>query len=192
MIALAEGNSREFEQALNKEMGETIKYFEHELATIRTGRASTSLVDKLKVDVYGQVMPLNQLATLSAPDPRLIVIQPWDKSTIMEIEKAIQTSDIGLTPINDGNVIRLQLPIMSSDRRDELTKQLGKKAEDSRVKIRNVRKEFQNLIRDAEKKKTLSEDFSKRLGDLLQKLTDQYISQINTLQSKKEAELKLV
>ena len=192
MVTLAEGNIRDFETTLGSEMDSVIKHFERELATIRTGRASTSLVEKLKVDVYGQQMPLNQVATLSAPDPRLIVIQPWDKSTMLEIEKAIQTSDIGLTPINDGNVIRLQLPFMSSDRRDELTKQLGKKSEESRIRIRNIRKEFQNLVRDAEKKKTLSEDFAKRLSAVLQKGTDRFIEQINKLQEKKENELKRV
>ena len=139
MIELLEGSTREFEVGLNQEMDAVVDHFERELATIRTGRASTSIVENIKVEVYGQQMPLSQMATLSAPDARLITIQPWDKSNIGEIEKAIQASEVGITPVNDGNVIRLQLPIMSSERREELVKQLGKKAEESRIRARNVR-----------------------------------------------------
>jgi ribosome recycling factor len=192
MIKLEEGNPNEFNSAIKTEMESVIKHFERELAAIRTGRASTSLVEDIKVEVYGQFMPMKEVATISAPDARLITIQPWDKSNISEIEKAIQTSDIGINPANDGNIIRLQLPMMSSDRREEMVKQLGKKTEENRIRVRNIRKEFHNLIRDSEKKHDVSEDFSKKLSDLLQKGTDSFIAQINEMQKRKEADLKLV
>lgn len=185
-----EGDSKSFELLLKAEMEKPLKHYERELASIRTGRAHTSLVEGIKVESYGQLMPLKDIATIAAPDARLITIQPWDKSTIPEIEKAISVSDLGLTPANDGNIIRLQLPMMSSARRDELVKVLGKKTEDCRVGIRNVRKDFHNEVRDAEKKRIVSEDFAKRLTDLLQKVTDQYIGKTDDLHTKKENELK--
>ena len=192
MIKLEEGNPNEFNSAIKTEMESVIKHFERELAAIRTGRASTSLVEDIKVEVYGQFMPMKEVATISAPDARLITIQPWDKSNISEIEKAIQTSDIGINPANDGNIIRLQLPMMSSDRREEMVKQLGKKTEENRIRVRNIRKEFHNLVRDSEKKRDVSEDFSKKLNEALQKVTDSFIAQINEMQKRKEADLKLV
>ncbi len=192
MLELAEGEKTQFESKTKEEMEKVIKHFEKDLSTIRTGRASTSLVESVKADVYGQPMVLRELATISAPDARLITIQPWDKTNIGPIEKAIRNSDIGIAPINDGTIIRLQLPMMSSDRREELVKHLGKKSEEARVGVRNVRRDFHNMIRDAEKNKTLSEDFSKQLSDLLQKTTDSFINQINVAQGKKETDLKLV
>jgi ribosome recycling factor len=187
-----EGEVKGFETAVKDEMNLSVKHFERELVTIRTGRASTSLVDHVKVECYGQMMSLKELATVSAPDARLITIQPWDKSLIVAIEKAIQNSDIGITPANDGTVIRLQLPQMSSERRDELVKILSKKTEESRVGVRNVRKEFHNQIREAERKSTVSEDFAHRLSDVLQKLTDSFIAKIDEMHSKKEQELRVV
>ncbi len=191
-IPLIEGNSKDFEVKLKEEMEKPIKHFEKELITIRTGRASTALVENLKVECYGQVMTLKELATLAAPEARLITIQPWDKTIIENIEKAILASDLGLTPVNDGNIIRLQLPQMSSSRRDELNKILGKKTEECRVGIRNIRKEFHNAIRDAEKKHNISEDFARRLTELLQKITDEYIAKAEALHDKKEKELHFV
>jgi ribosome recycling factor len=134
-------------------------------------------------------MPLNQVASLAAPDSRLLTIQPWDKSIMINIEKAISASDLGVSPTNDGNIIRIQLPQMTAARRDELTKVLGKKTEECRVSIRNVRKDFHNEVRDAEKKHIISEDFAKKLSDLLQKITDQYIAKTDQLSEKKTTEL---
>jgi ribosome recycling factor len=191
-VVFAEGNTKEFEEIVKNAMEKPIKHFEKELSAIRTGRASAALVEDVKVESYGQIMRLKELATLAAPDARLITIQPWDKSIIGEIEKAILASDIGITPINDGTLIRLQLPQMSASRRDELQKVLNKKTEECRIGIRNVRKEFHNQLRDAEKAKGISEDFAKRLNDLLQKITDNFIKQTEELSTKKANDIKFV
>ncbi|MBX9830602.1 ribosome recycling factor, partial [Candidatus Babeliales bacterium] len=167
-----------------------LKHFEKELTSIRTGRASTKLIEDLKVESYGQFMSLKDIATLAAPDSRLLTIQAWDSNNISAIEKALTASDLGVVPANDGSIIRIQLPQMSSARRDELVKVLGKKTEECRVGIRNVRKDFHNEIRDAEKKKIISEDFAKRLNTLLQKVTDDFIGKVDTTHDKKSAELK--
>jgi len=137
-------------------------------------------------------MKLRELATLTAPEARLITIQPWDKSVIGEIEKAILASDIGITPINDGTIIRLQLPQMSEARRDELGKILGKKTEECKIGVRNVRKEFHNNLRDTEKAKGISEDFAKRLNDILQKITDNFIKKVDEINDNKHKEIKFV
>lgn len=189
-----EGNIKSFEDILTRNMDKPIKHFEHELTAIRTGRASTAIVEDISVTVesYNQIMPLRELATLSTPDSRLITIQPWDKSVIGDIEKSILASNIGLTPQNDGTLIRLQLPQMSSDRREELIKVLHKKGEETRIGVRTVRKEFHNQIRDTERKHGISEDFAKRLNDVLQKITDKYIKCADDMQNKKESELKMV
>lgn len=189
-IAFREGETKEFEKMLALEMDKPIKHFDRELAAIRTGRASTKLIEDLKVESYGQYMPLREVATLAAPESRLLTIQPWDASNIPAIEKAILNSDLGVSPANDGSLIRIQLPQMSSARRDELVKLLGKKTEECRIGIRNVRKDFHNEVRDANKKKIISEDFAKKLSDLLQKVTDKFIAQTETLHDKKAAELK--
>lgn len=188
-IAFQEGDSKSFEKLLKDYMEKPIKHFEKELASIRTGRASVALLENIKVDVYGQMMSLKELATLSAPDARLLTIQPWDKSIIAEIEKAVSASDLGVSPVNDGTIIRLQLPQMSASRRDELLKLLGKKTEECRVAVRNVRKDFHNEVRDADKKRIISEDFAKRLMDLLQKTTDQYIAKTDQMHDKKATEI---
>ncbi len=188
-IAFQEGDSKAFENPLKEHMDKPIKHYEKELAAIRTGRASIALLENIKVDAYGQMMSLKELATLSAPDARLLMVQPWDKSVLSEIEKAIAVSDIGAAPINDGNVIRVQLPQMSASRRDELVKLLGKKTEECKVGVRNVRKEFHNALRDAEKKRTISEDFAKRLSDLLDKVTNTFIEKAEQMNDKKAAEI---
>ena len=189
-VIFVEGDSKGFEGAIREEMDAPIKHFDKELASIRTGRASALLLDPIKVECYGQIMPLREVGTVATPDARLITIQPWDKSNIAAIEKAIMESDLGVTPANDGSIIRLQFPMISSQRREELVKLLGKKTEECRVGVRNVRKEFHNQLRDAEKKKLISEDFAKRLSDLLQKITDQFIEKADSLSAKKEKELK--
>jgi ribosome recycling factor len=175
-VKLEENNPKPFKSAMEEEMTKSLKHFEGELIKIRTGRAHTSLIEDIKVAVYGETpSPLKQHAALAAPEPRLITIQPWDGRIIPDIEKAILTSDVGLTPVNDGKVIRLQLPEMSHARREELVKVLNKKLEECRVAMRNVRKEFNNLIRDAKKDKKISENFFNRLTDLLQEVTDKFI-----------------
>lgn len=189
-VSLVENDIKGFQQPMEAEMLKAIKHLEHELIKIRTGRAHTSLVEEVPVAAYGQApVPLKNLAVLAAPDARLITIQPWDNNIIGDIERAIKTSDIGVTPINDGDIIRLRLPEMSSTRREELIKILGKKIEESRVAIRNVRKDFNNLIRDAKKDKTISENFFNRLGDVLQKVTDTFIEKAEQLGEKKEKEI---
>lgn len=188
-ITFQEGDSKSFDNLLKEHMDKPLKHYEKELATIRTGRASVTVLENIKVDVYGQLMSLRELATLSAPDARLLTVQPWDKSILPEIEKAIALSDLGAVPVNDGVIIRIQLPQMSASRRDELIKILGKKTEECRVGVRNVRKEFQNEVRDAEKKRLVSEDFGKKLSDVLQKTTDLFIDKTEQLHKKKETEI---
>ena len=188
----SEGDPREFEQTVRDEMMAPIKHFEKELTSIRTGRASILLLDPIRVECYGQKMSLKEVATLSTPDARLITIQPWDKSNIPFVEKAIRESDLGINPINDGTVIRLQFPMISSERREELVKLLGKKTEEGKIGVRNVRKEYHNQLRDAEKKKLISEDFAKRLNDGLQKITNEFIAKVDQLNAKKEKELTTI
>lgn len=191
-IAFQEGDSKSFEKLLASEMDKAVKHFEKELTTIRTGRASTALIENLRVECYGQFMPLRELATLAAPEGRLLTIQPWDKSSISSIEAAIHNSDLGVTPANDGSIIRIQLPQMSSARREELVKLLGKKTEEARVAVRNVRKDFHNELREAEKKRIISEDFGKRLSTLMQKVTDQFIEKIDQTSDKKAIEVNQI
>ena len=149
------------------------------------------MVEDVKIDVYGQTMPLKNVAAIAAPDARLITIQPWDASTIGDIERGLLASDLGMTPINDGKIIRLQLPEMSTSRREDLIKVLSKKLEDTRVTLRNIRKDFHNYIRDAKKNKTISEDFEHRLEDVLKKVTDKYIALVEQMGGKKEQEIRL-
>ncbi|MBM3893645.1 ribosome recycling factor [Candidatus Dependentiae bacterium] len=188
-ITFQEGDTKSFDKLLKEHMEKPLKHYEKELASIRTGRASVTVLENIKVDVYGQMMSLRELATLSAPDARLLTVQPWDKSILPDIEKAISLSDLGATPVNDGAIIRIQLPQMSASRRDELLKILGKKTEECRVGVRNVRKDFQNEVRDAEKKRLISEDFGKKLSDVLQKTTDLFIDKTEQLHKKKETEI---
>ncbi len=191
-IKLSEGATAPFEKATQEEMIKSIDHFKHELVSLRTGRAHPSMVEDIKVMCYGgeTEMALKGLANISTPEGRLIVIQPWDQTVVPDIERAIRESDVGVTPQNDGNLIRLVLPEMSSARREELKKVLSKKLEECRVSIRNVRKHYQNLVRDTQKAKDISEDFAKRLNDLLQKTTDKFIKQAEEMSTKKEADLK--
>ncbi len=189
-LQLVENDIQGFQSPMEVETEKAIKHFEGELIKLRTGRAHTSLVEGLQVAAYGQApMPLKTLAVLAAPDARLITIQPWDVSIIPDIEKAITGSGIGIMPRNDGKVIRIQLPEISSDRREELVKILGKKLEECKVSIRNVRKEFHNVIRDAKKDKSISENFHNRLEDILQKVTDKFVAKAEELANKKKKDL---
>lgn len=185
-LMFVEGETKTLEIEMNEQMNKCIKHFDHELTSIRTGRASVDMLEGIRAECYEQQMLLRDLATLAAPDARLLTIQPWDKGTLGAIEKAILTSDLGLTPLNDGEIIRLQLPQMSSERRDELVKILHKRVEECRVQIRNVRRDFMNAVRDAQKKNNISEDFAKRLEGLIQKITDTFISLANERADKKE------
>ncbi len=191
-IILTEGIQSTLENPVNEEMTKSLKHFEHELTSIRTGRAHPSMVDSIKVSCYAGTteLALKNLASITIPDARLIIIQPYDQSTIMDIERALKESDLGVTPQTDGQTIRIVLADMSVARRDELKKILAKKTEDCRVSIRNIRKYYNNLIRDTQKEKEISEDFAKRLEDILQKTTDKFIKQVDQLSEKKEADLK--
>ena len=188
---IVENDSKSFETAMDKEMANPIRHFELELTKIRTGKANTAMIEDSKVSCYGQApMALKGLAILGAPDAKLLTIQPWDTSIIGEIEKSIQTSNLNVSSQNDGEIIRVKIPPMSATRRADLVKVLNQKLEESKVAIRNVRKELQNEIRDAEKGKKLSEDFSKRLQDVLQKSTDKFIKLSDQMSSTKETEIK--
>lgn len=184
------GSSKPFEAFIESEMDKSIKHLEKELSKLRTGRASTAMIEDIKVSCYGSLMSLKDTAALSAPEATLLVVQPWDKGIMPEIEKAISMSDLGVTPLNDGTVIRIQLPRISKERRDELVKVLQKKLEECKVSIRNVRKDVHSFIRDTEKAKKISEDYGKRLQDLLQKITDKFCDLSDKVASKKEIELK--
>ncbi len=186
----ADDNPQKFEHALRAEMQTHLEYFEKELGKVRTGRANPALVEDLNVNCYGSNMRLKDLATISAPEAQLIVIQPWDQGNIEAIERAISLSELHVNPVNDGIVIRIQLPPMSAARRDELTKMVSKKLEECKIALRNVRRDFNNLVRDLEKNKSLSEDIAKRLQTILQKVTDDLISRSEAIYTKKENELK--
>jgi ribosome recycling factor len=176
---------------MDDEMAKSIKHLESELIKIRTGRAHTALIENLPVSVYGGApLPLKQVAACAAPDARLLTIQPWDTNVIGEIEKAISNSDLGLSPQNDGQIIRLTLPEMSSSRREELVKILHKKVEECKIAIRNVRKDYNNLIRDAKKDKTISENFFNRLSDILQEVTDRFCKLADDKGEKKAKEIR--
>jgi ribosome recycling factor len=192
-LVLTENDAKAFEKAMHDEMGKAVKHFEGELIKIRTGRAHTSLIEDIYVSCYGAApMPLKTIASLAAPESRLLTIQPWDAGIISDIERAIRSSDLGVSPINDGALIRIQLPEMSTTRREELSKILGKKAEECRVAIRNVRKDFHNLVRDGKKDKVISENFFNRLSDILEKITGTYIDKIDQIAYKKEQDIRTV
>lgn len=170
-------------------MKKSIEVLETELASIRTGRASASLVDHITVDYYGNPTPLNQLATITVPEARVIAIQPWDKQTASPIEKAILRSDLGLNPVNDGTTIRLPIPLLTEERRKDLVKVVRRRIEDGKVAVRNVRRDGLESLRALEKNKEISQDEQKRAQDQLQKVTDLFVGQADGLGAKKEAEL---
>jgi ribosome recycling factor len=173
-------------------MKKAIEALRHELSTVRTGRAAPSLVEELEVEAYGAATPLVSLAAISAPEPRLIVIQPWDRSLIKTIEKAILGSDLGLTPSNDGAVIRLNIPALNEERRKELVKLVHKKVEDGRVEIRTLRRHSHDELRAKEKSSGVTADEVKRLEGQLQRLTDRYILVADEIGQAKEKEILAV
>jgi ribosome recycling factor len=174
---------------LQKEMDGSVNALRKELTKLRTGRASTALLDHVTVEYYGATTPLNQLATLSAPEPRLLVIQPFDRGVMSEIEKAILKSDLGLTPNNDGKVIRIPIPALTEDRRKDLVKHVKKIAEEFRVSLRNHRRVAIEHLKEAEKKKEITADDSKHGHDRVQKITDDFIGRIDKIVKAKEEEV---
>jgi len=176
-------------KSAEEKMKKAVKALEDEFKTIRTGRASAALFENIRVDYYEQKVPLNQVATISIPEARLVIIQPWDRSVLAEIEKAIQKSELSVNPNNDGKVIRIAIPPLTEERRKELAKVAKNIAEKSRVSIRNIRRDTNEELKKQEKDSKLSEDQAKRGMDEAQKLTDKYIEEINSVLSKKEKEI---
>ncbi|MBX5458902.1 MAG: ribosome recycling factor [Thermogemmatispora sp.] len=172
-----------------RRMQKAVEALRHDLGSIRTGRASSALVERIQVDYYGVPTPINQLASISAPEPRLLVIQPWDRKLLPDIERAIQKSDLGINPSSDGQVIRLAIPPLNEERRREMVKLLHKKLDEHKVAVRNIRRDVQDKLRDREKKKEISEDELKRGQDRLQKLTDRYIEEMDKIGKLKEHEI---
>mgnify|MGYP003501374433 FL=1 len=165
----------------NDKMQKTIDHLESEFATIRAGRANPHVLDRIKVDYYGTPTPVQQVGNISIPEPRIIVIQPWEKSLLKEIEKAIQMSDIGINPTNDGQVIRLVFPELTEERRKELVKDVKKKGEADKVAIRNIRRDGNDAFKKLAKSEDISEDEIKQLEDELQKLTDKFIKTVDDM-----------
>ena len=190
-ILIEEGNIKGFEKVVTAEMEKAMTHFEKELVGIRTGKAQVAMIEDIKVECYGgTIMRLRDIASLAAPDVNMLTIQPWDKGVTGDIERSINMSHLGLTPIVDGDIIRLEIPRMTTARRDELSKLVGQKMETSKIDIRNIRKDVQNFVKDAQKGKKISEDFEKRLQKTLQDLTDNFVGKIDTQGEKKKAELK--
>jgi ribosome recycling factor len=191
-IILTEGApTKPFQQDVENSMMAPIQHFEKDILKIRTSRANPSMIEDIRVSCYGSIMPLKEVASISAPDSNLLLVQPWDKANMQEIEKALLSSELGLTPINDGNVIRISLPRMSSERRDELIKILHQKLEQAKSAIRNIRSDIKDLIKDTEKKKSISQDYSRRLQDCLQDVTDKMVDYLDKIALKKEQDIKL-
>jgi ribosome recycling factor len=170
-------------------MKKCIESLKKDFARIRTGRASATLLDGISVEYYGSPMPVNQVAAISIPDARMIMIQPWEKNMLAPIEKAIQTSDLGLNPMNDGNIIRLPIPALSEERRKDLFKHCKKISEDNKVGVRNVRRDSNEQLKESEKTKKITQDELKKGQDEIQKLTDRYIKSVDDLLVIKEKEI---
>lgn len=180
---------QDLKKKTTERMNGAINALKKELASIRTGRASLALLDGISVDYYGSPAPLSQVATLGIPDSRQIVIQPWEQKLISQIEKAILKSDLGLTPMNDGRIIRIVIPTLTEERRKQLVKVVRKKAEESRIAIRNIRRDINDELKKDEKEKHLSEDDVKRLQGEIQKITDSFISKVEEVILHKEKEI---
>ena len=173
-------------------MSKAVEALKRELVSLRTGRATPALLENLAVDYYGVPTPLNQIATVTAPEASLILVQPWDKQSLQDIEKSVLKSDMGLNPSNDGNVIRVPLPPLSQERRRELVKLLKKKVEDGKISARNVRRDALERLRSMERDKVISQDDNRRAQDLLQKTTDSHIAQMDQVSTLKEADIMQV
>src|SRR5690349_3453343 len=174
---------------LKRRMHGAVEALKHDLAGLRTGRASTALLDPVQVEVYGAHMPLNQVATVSVPEPRMITVQVWDRSNIQPVEKAIRSAGLGLNPVTDGQLVRLPIPELTEERRKELAKLVGQYAEKAKVAVRNVRRDGMDHLKQDEKKHDISEDERKRLETEVQKLTDDTIKEIDEAAEAKEKEI---
>ncbi len=183
---------KEINKEFDVKMGKTVEVVKSDFASVRAGRANPGVLDRITVNYYGSPTPLNQVAAISTPDPRVLMIQPWDAGLLKEIEKAIQTSDLGINPLNDGRVIRLSFPQLTEERRRELTKQVRKYGENGKVAIRNIRREAMDKFKALEKKSVMTEDDRKEYEKELQDLTDRRCKEIDELTAKKEAELMAV
>jgi ribosome recycling factor len=173
----------------SRRMDKSVEATAHELSTVRTGRASAALLERIQVDYYGQKTPLRQLATINVPEPRLLTIQPYDPSSVKGIERAIQESDLGLTPSNDGKVIRLPVPQLTEERRKELVKVVRHLAEDGRVAIRNVRRDVMHDLKELVREGEVGDDEERRAEDRAQKLTDEHVKRVDDLLKRKEEEI---
>ncbi len=170
-------------------MDKTLEVLASQFASVRAGRASAGLLDRISVEYYGQETPINQVGSITSPDPRTLVIEPWDKTLLKSIEKAIQVSDLGINPQNDGRIIRLVFPQLTEERRKDLTKQVKKYGEESKVAVRNVRRDAMDAIKAMKKKSEITEDDQKTAEKDLQKVTDDYIKKVDAAVAKKEKEL---
>ena len=179
-------------EQLKQEMQDTLESLRVELAKVRTGRASTSLIEGVLVDYYGARTPLNQLASLSAPEPRLLIVQPYDQNVMGDLEKAIYHADLGLTPVNDGKIIRLPIPELTEERRKELVRKIRKNAEDYRVSLRNHRRDTNDYLKEMQKEKDITEDELHTAQDQVQKTTDGYIEKLDKILKVKEEDLMSV
>ncbi|MFC4077857.1 ribosome recycling factor [Salinithrix halophila] len=176
-------------QETTERMEKTIQALKRDLASLRAGRATPNLLDKVTVEYYGSEMPLNQMANISAPEPRLLIIQPWDKSALSDIERAILKSGLGLTPNNDGNLIRIAIPALTEQRRAELVKVVKKTGEETKVAVRNIRRDANDDVKKLEKGGEISEDDARRGQEEIQKLTDRFIKEADQLVESKEKEI---
>ena len=183
---------KELNKEFDAKMGKTIEVVKSDFAAVRAGRANPGVLDKITVNYYGAATPLNQVAAISTPDPRVLMIQPWDASILKEIEKAILSSDLGINPQNDGRVIRLSFPQLTEERRKELTRQVRKYGENGKVAIRNIRRDAMDKFKAQEKNGDMTEDDRKEYEKELQDLTDKRCKEIDDLTAKKEAELMAV
>lgn len=183
---------KEIQNKLQQQMDKTIEALKHEFSTIRAGRANAQMLDKIRVDYYGTPTPINQVGSISVPEPRTLMINPWDKSAMKDIETAIRNSDLGLNPTNDGEVIRLNVPALTEERRKELCKQAKKASEDFKVRIRNERRDANDKLKKLEKEGEITEDDLKKAQDNVQKLTDKFTKEIDALLEVKEKDIMAV
>ena len=183
---------KEIQNKLQQQMEKTIEALKHEFSTIRAGRANAQMLDKIRVDYYGTPTPINQVGSISVPEPRTLMINPWDKSAMKDIETAIRNSDLGLNPTNDGVVIRLNVPALTEERRKELCKQAKKASEEFKVRLRNERRDANDKLKKLEKEGEITEDDLKKAQDNVQKMTDKYTKEVDVLLEVKEKDIMAV
>ena len=183
---------KEIQNKLQQQMEKTIEALKHEFSTIRAGRANAQMLDKIRVDYYGTPTPINQVGSISVPEPRTLMINPWDKSAMKDIETAIRNSDLGLNPTNDGEVIRLNVPALTEERRKELCKQAKKASEEFKVRLRNERRDANDKLKKLEKEGEITEDDLKKAQDNVQKMTDKYTKEVDVLLEVQEKDIMAV